>query len=156
MPRVRTSRRRRRRVLIKREKLKEPAGHRAVNWSPTLSLFCLVLCLSPPRVSSFFCLPLFAHELFTTRSRAQAREVLGSIPGSAGGSSYHDGHLATGTLVSLYHITLHCIQVAYLQPAMRSHPDFSDLRRTVPSRRFCIASGRLEPLGPPTTDGHCR
>lgn len=75
------------------------------------------LFLSLSRRTSFFLFstsPSFANELFTTRSRAQVREVLGSILGSAGGSSYHDGHLATGTSLTIsHHTSLHhgCILI---------------------------------------------
>lgn len=90
----------------------------------TLPSFSRGLSLFFPRTIVLFVLHLspFADELFTTRSRAQVREVLGSIPGSAGGSSYHDGHLATGTSLTIsHHTSLHraCI---LLHPTMRSHP----------------------------------
>lgn len=69
--------------------------------------------------------PSFANELFTTRSRAQVREVLGSILGSAGGSSYHDGHLATGTSLTIsHHTSLHhgCILIFSHALVSSDHP----------------------------------
>jgi len=72
-----------------------------------------------------FSSPSFANELFTTRPRAQVREVLGSILGSAGGSSYHDGHLATSTSLTIsHHTSLHrgCILIFSHALVSSDHP----------------------------------
>lgn len=89
-----------------------------------LSFFCLVLCLSPPTASSFFCLPLFAYESCSrpVRERKPAKSW-DRFPAQQEAPPTMTAILQPA-LVSLYHITLHCIQVAYLQSAMRSHPDF--------------------------------
>lgn len=92
------------------------------------SPLCPLLLGRPTAASSFFCLPLYSP---TSCSRL-VRERKPAKSWDRFSAQQEAPPTMTAILrpapVSLYHITLHCIQLAYLRSAMRSHPDFVPLR----------------------------
>lgn len=77
--------------------------------------------LSPYPLPLFFFSPTrLVHDSFESASPRSP----GSILGSAGGSSYYDGHLATGTGLTISHHTSLNPACILSWSAMRSHPDF--------------------------------